>query len=116
LGLRLYVSTSKRRKYFPHPSNSSFARSHTAAQFGPHNAIWNWRLRPEGHDIDANDFEVRAERLVGDASHVLYAFSIRAGERLLLEGRSVALSAGSLTPTRHCGAAAALSKPHLPVR
>ena len=47
----------------------------------------------QGHDIDANDFEVRAERLVGDASHVLYAFSIRAGERLLLEGRSASHSA-----------------------
>jgi hypothetical protein len=70
-----------------------------------------------GCDIDANDFEVRAERLVGDASHVLYSFSIRSGARLLLEGRiSVTLSAGSLTPTRCCGAAAALWEPHLPVR
>ncbi len=35
---------------------------------------------------------IHAERLAGDAAHALYAFSIRAGERLLAEGRiSVAL-------------------------
>ena len=40
----------------------------------------------------AGDLSVHAERLVGDASHVLYAFNIRAGDRLLVEGRiSVAL-------------------------
>ena len=45
-------------------------------------------------DDVADDLTIRAERLVGDASHVLYSFSIRAGERLLLEGRiSVALGA-----------------------
>jgi predicted hotdog family 3-hydroxylacyl-ACP dehydratase len=43
-------------------------------------------------DDVAEDLAVRAERLIGDASHVLYSFSIRAGPRLLLEGRiSVAL-------------------------
>ena len=39
---------------------------------------------------------IHAERLAGDASHALYAFSIRAGERLLAEGRiSVALGAAA---------------------
>jgi predicted hotdog family 3-hydroxylacyl-ACP dehydratase len=43
-------------------------------------------------DDIAEDLTIHAERLVGDASHVLYAFSIRAGERLLVAGRiSVAL-------------------------
>ena len=39
---------------------------------------------------------IRAERLAGDASHVLYAFTVSAGERLLVEGRiSVALGAAT---------------------
>ncbi len=43
-----------------------------------------------------DDLAIHAERLVGDASHVLYAFSIRAGARLLVEGRiSVALGAAT---------------------
>jgi len=37
-----------------------------------------------------------AERLVGDASHALYSFTIRTGARLLVEGRiSVALGAAA---------------------
>ena len=37
---------------------------------------------------------IRAERLAGDASHVLYAFTVCAGERVLAEGRiSAALGA-----------------------
>jgi predicted hotdog family 3-hydroxylacyl-ACP dehydratase len=45
-------------------------------------------------DDVADDLAIRAERLDGDASHVLYSFSIRAGARPLLEGRSsVALGA-----------------------
>lgn len=60
---------------------------------------------------------MRAERLVGDASHVLYEFSIRADERLLLETHiSAALSPGSLTPARCFGAAATLWEPHVPIR
>lgn len=43
-------------------------------------------------DDITEDLTIHAERLVGDASHVLYSFSIRAGERLLVAGRiSVAL-------------------------
>ncbi len=50
---------------------------------------------PRLDDI-ADDLTIHAERLAGDASHVLYAFSIRAGERLLVEGRiSVALGAAA---------------------
>ncbi|HQR56001.1 MAG TPA: hydroxymyristoyl-ACP dehydratase [Burkholderiaceae bacterium] len=46
---------------------------------------------PRLDDI-ADDLTVHAERLAGDATHALYAFSISAGERLLAEGRiSVAL-------------------------
>ena len=42
------------------------------------------------------DLHVRAERLAGDASHVLYRFAVRAGGRLLVEGRvSVALGAAA---------------------
>jgi predicted hotdog family 3-hydroxylacyl-ACP dehydratase len=43
-------------------------------------------------DDVADDLAVHAERLIGDASHVLYAFSIRASNHLLINGRiSVAL-------------------------
>ena len=46
---------------------------------------------PRLDDI-ADDLTIHAERLAGDASHALYTFSLRAGGRLLAEGRiSVAL-------------------------
>ena len=45
-------------------------------------------------DDIAGDLTVRADRLVGDTSHVLYSFTIRAGERVLVDGRiSAALGA-----------------------
>jgi len=45
-------------------------------------------------DDGTDDLTIRAERPVGDASHVFHSFSIRAGALLLLEGRiSVALGA-----------------------
>ena len=44
----------------------------------------------------ADDLTIHAERLAGDASHVLYSFAVRAGDRLLVEGRiSVALGAAA---------------------
>jgi len=47
--------------------------------------------------VDALD--IRAERLAGDANHVLYSFAVRAGRRLLVEGRiSVALGAAVFAP------------------
>jgi predicted hotdog family 3-hydroxylacyl-ACP dehydratase len=47
-------------------------------------------------DDVADDLAIRAERLDGDASHVLYNFTVRAGWRLLVEGRiSVALGAAA---------------------
>jgi len=46
---------------------------------------------PRLDDI-ADDLTVHAERLIGDASHALYSFTIHTGNRLLAEGRiSVAL-------------------------
>jgi predicted hotdog family 3-hydroxylacyl-ACP dehydratase len=46
-------------------------------------------------DDVAADLTVRAERFSGDANNILYDFSIRAGERILLEGRAaVVLDAG----------------------
>jgi predicted hotdog family 3-hydroxylacyl-ACP dehydratase len=38
-------------------------------------------------DDIADDLRVHAERIAGDTHHVLYAFSVHAGERLLVEGR-----------------------------
>lgn len=50
---------------------------------------------PRLDDI-AGDLDIRAERLAGDESHALYSFAIRAGGRLLVEGRvSVALGAAA---------------------
>ena len=47
-------------------------------------------------DEAAEDLTIRAERLAGDAGHVLYAFTVCAGERVLAEGRiSVALGAAA---------------------
>jgi predicted hotdog family 3-hydroxylacyl-ACP dehydratase len=45
-------------------------------------------------DTVAEDLDIRAERLAGNADHVMYSFTIRAAQRLLAEGRiSVALGA-----------------------
>lgn len=47
-------------------------------------------------DEAAEALTIRVERLAGDASHVLYAFTVCAGERALAEGRiSVALGAAA---------------------
>jgi len=54
------------------------------------------RLHTARLDDAVADLAVRGERLAGDASHVLYAFTVSAGERLLVEGRiSVALGAAT---------------------
>jgi predicted hotdog family 3-hydroxylacyl-ACP dehydratase len=48
--------------------------------------------------IDA-DLLIAAERLSGDENNVLYSFSVRAADRLLLSGRaSVVLDAGARRP------------------
>jgi predicted hotdog family 3-hydroxylacyl-ACP dehydratase len=39
----------------------------------------------------AEDLDIRVERLSGDANNVLYQFTVRAGERLLLEGRGAVI-------------------------
>lgn len=45
-------------------------------------------------DDIAEDLTVLVQRLFGDERHVLYSFSVRAGERVLVEGRiSAALGA-----------------------
>jgi len=52
------------------------------------------RMHAARLDDAVADLAIRAERLAGDTSHVLYAFTVSAGERLLVEGRiSVALGA-----------------------
>lgn len=50
-------------------------------------------------DTIAGDLIVTAERLLGDANHILYHFRIEAGPQLLLEGRAaVVLDAAALRP------------------
>lgn len=44
----------------------------------------------------AEDLDIRVERLSGDDNNVLYQFTVRAGEQLLLEGRgAVILDSGA---------------------
>ena len=51
---------------------------------------------PTLHDV-AEPLEIKAERLSGSDNNVLYAFSLSAGGRLLLQGRStVILNADNL--------------------
>lgn len=48
-------------------------------------------------DTIASDLTVTAERLLGDANHILYSFRLEAGPQLLLEGRAaVVLDAAML--------------------
>jgi len=59
-------------------------------------------------DTIAIDLTVTAERLLGDANHVLYGFRIEAGAQLLLEGRAavvldMALLQQADGPTEHSG-------------
>ena len=50
-------------------------------------------------DTIASDLTVTAERLLGDANHILYSFRLEAGPQLLLEGRAaVVLDAALLRP------------------
>lgn len=47
-------------------------------------------------DDVTEDLDIQAERLAGDADRVLYRFTVRAGARLLVEGRiSIALGAAA---------------------
>lgn len=57
-------------------------------------AIRAVRLHTQRLDNVADQLAIHAERLAGDGRHVLYAFTVHAGGRLLVEGRiSVALGA-----------------------
>jgi predicted hotdog family 3-hydroxylacyl-ACP dehydratase len=55
-------------------------------------AVRAMRFHTRRLDNVADPIAIHAERLIGDGSHVLYAFTVHAGGRLLVEGRiSVAL-------------------------
>lgn len=57
------------------------------------------KLHVQRLDTVAADLSVTAERLLGDANHILYCFCITAGAQLLLEGRAaVVLDATALHP------------------
>ena len=51
-------------------------------------SVRNVRFHAERLDDVGAELEIRCQRLHGDASSVLYAFTLRAGERALLEGRA----------------------------
>lgn len=48
-------------------------------------------LAAERLDDASGDLDIRAERLSGDGNNVLYEFSVRDGERLLLSGRAAVI-------------------------
>lgn len=54
-------------------------------------SVRNVSLHVTRLDDIADDLIVRAERQSGDASMLLYAFSLHAGDRLLLDGRATVL-------------------------
>lgn len=60
-------------------------------------SVRNVELVADRLDDVAEDLDIEAERLAGDDNNVLYQFSVKAGERLLLSGRAaVVLNAESL--------------------
>lgn len=48
-------------------------------------------LHADRLDDVAEDLDIRVDRLSGDDNNVLYQFTVRAGERLLLEGRGAVI-------------------------
>lgn len=60
-------------------------------------SVRNVDIRAERLDDLAEDLDIAAERIAGDDNNVLYQFSVRVGERLLLAGRAaVVLNSESL--------------------
>ena len=63
-------------------------------------------LHVERLDTIAGPLTVSAQRITGDASTVLYSFTVQAGEQTLLRGRAmVVLDAAGLSPTQRAGRA-----------
>jgi len=54
-------------------------------------SVRNVDLLAERLDDQADDLDIAAERLAGDGNNILYQFSVRAGERLLLTGRAAVI-------------------------
>lgn len=57
-------------------------------------SVRNVDLAVDRLDDVAEDLDIRAERLAGDGNNVLYQFSVRAGDRLLLSGRAAVILNG----------------------
>lgn len=54
-------------------------------------AVRDVRLHAATLDDVADDLEIAAERVAGDASGIIYAFVVRAGGRTLAEGRATVM-------------------------
>ncbi len=77
------------------------AGSNDAPRQGYLTSVRGVGLRVERLDDLAGPLEIRAERLSGDANHILYQFSLHHAGRLLLDGRAaVVLDAEALPETR----------------
>lgn len=58
-------------------------------------SVRNVDLLVDRLDDLSEDLDVRAERLAGDGNNVLYQFSVKAGDRLLLSGRAAVILNGN---------------------
>lgn len=77
------------------------AARHEAPRQGYLTSVRGVRLLVERLDDLPGALEVHAERLSGDANHILYQFALRHAGRLLLDGRAaVVLDAGALQENR----------------
>ena len=72
---------------------------HMSKQGITRHALYRY-ARDMGDDLPGS-LEVRAERLSGDANHILYQFSLAHGGRCLLEGRAAVVLDAEALQGRH---------------
>lgn len=90
-------------------SEAGHATPRAAPRAGYLASVRSVNLHVQRLDTIAKDLTVTAERMGGDANHILYSFRLEAGPQLLLEGRAaVVLDAATLRqppgPTGFSGA------------
>jgi predicted hotdog family 3-hydroxylacyl-ACP dehydratase len=85
-------------------SQVSAAEASTGPQIGFLASIRGVTLHVERLDDQSEDLTIHAERMSGDATTILYSFTLHAGPALLLSGRAaVVLNATGLTRPDHTG-------------
>lgn len=74
------------------------APTHAAPRVGMLAAVRDVRFHVRRLDTVADDLHIDAVRLSGEGVHVLYAFSVRAGARVLAEGRAAVVLDTAVRP------------------